>query len=212
MIVVLLLYLQLIHNEELNEMIKRNPYYKTTASTKRIKEVKDLLADVGMRLYNDRDSEEFQVYPIGDVRGGKRTYFTLDRSAEGLEDALHTGLDMARRMKKEKIANPRCRTFQVKRKVGKRTIQVKRKVCNPEENSIDLDNLIGKKIELHEIYYPLSGIGRITESSDSNLKTIGILYKGNIRNKYGIKDKFGIIGFDLHDVIQIKNNKIYIEK
>lgn len=146
-------------------MIKRNPYYKTTASTKRIKEVKDLLADAGMRLHNDRDSEEFQVYPIGDVRGGKRTYFTSDRSAEGLEDALQTGLDMARRIKKEKVANPRkCRTFQVKRKIGKRTIQVKRKICrNPKKSEIkssllDLkDNKYYLFIWKEESNYPAGG-------------------------------------------------------
>lgn len=43
--------------------------------------------------------------------------------------------------KKAKSKNPRCRMLQVKRKVGKRTIKVKRKVCrNPTKyTQADLD-------------------------------------------------------------------------
>lgn len=100
-----------------------------TSITKRKKEVKELLSEVGMNFREDKDWNTFQVWPNGDKRGGLSTHDTLGRSAADLEDALRSGLDMARRLKK---SNPRCRIFQVKRKVGKKTIQVRRKVCNPK--------------------------------------------------------------------------------
>lgn len=105
--------------------------------TERKKEVKDLLSKVGMSFFDNRDTNEFLVWPKGDKKGEDSTYFTLGRTAEDLEDALGSGLDMTRRIKKQ---NPRCRTFQVKRKVGKKTIQVRRKICNPYKTNEDVLN------------------------------------------------------------------------
>ena len=69
-------------------MIKRNPLIKTKSQTTRKKEVKELLSDVGMNFFDNKEWEQFEVWPMGDKRGENSTYFTGNRSSEDLEDAF----------------------------------------------------------------------------------------------------------------------------
>ena len=168
---------------------------KRISRTKRIKEVKDLLSEVGMNFKEDKDWNTFQVWPDGDKRGGSSTYDTLGTSDSDLEDALGTGLDMAKRLKK---ANPRkCKTFQVKRKVGKKTIQVRRKVCNPRNNT-KLSKLIGTKVIIYDKRW-FNNIKGILEISDDK--------------EFEVFDPIKIekIEFDSDSVEKIDRFKIYIK-
>lgn len=64
-------------------------------------EVKEKLSEVGIVLYKDNETSELQVYPRGDKRGDMSTHFTSFRfkpDQDDLEDALRTGLDMAKRL------------------------------------------------------------------------------------------------------------------
>ena len=140
-------------------MIKRklNPKELSPTAAK-IKKVKDKLSEVGIKFFNNKEWDNFQVYPMGDRRGESSTYDTGGNSDGDLQDALNTGLDMAKRLGKGypnfsnigKKANPKCRTIKVRRKIsmgkGKRPriLQVRRKVCNPE--GLDLEN-VREKLE-----------------------------------------------------------------
>lgn len=103
------------------------------ASLEKFQAVKEKLAKVGMSIKRNLDSEEYQVYPKGDIPGKRSTYFTHKLTESDLKDALNTGLDMAERLKARK--NPKCKTIEVRRKIrilGKpRVVKVKRKICNP---------------------------------------------------------------------------------
>lgn len=72
-------------------MTKRAPLEKFQA-------VKEKLAKVGMSIKRNLDTEEYQVYPKGDIPGEDSAHFTNSLSEDDLKDALNTGLDMARRL------------------------------------------------------------------------------------------------------------------
>lgn len=104
------------------------------ASLEKFQIVKEKLAKVGISIKRNLRTEEYQVYPKGDEPGEDSTYFTHKLTESDLEDALNTGLDMAKRLKARK--NPKCKTIEVRRKIrilGKpRVVKVKRKICNPK--------------------------------------------------------------------------------
>lgn len=77
-------------------------------------EVKEKLSEVGMVLYKDNETSELQVYPKGDKRGEMSTHFTSFKfkpDQNDLEDALRTGLDMAKRLGLAR-KNPKISTFE----------------------------------------------------------------------------------------------------
>lgn len=199
-------------------MIKRNPLVKTKSQTIRKKEVKELLSDVGINFFDNKEWEQFEVWPKGDKRGEDSTYFTIKRSSEDLEDALQTGLDMAKRLGKGKpkflVQNPRlskCRTFQTKRKVGKRVIKVTRKICrNPINYSVtndDLLKLVGNKVNL----YLTDGKNNhelLIKGILEKLPNIKISYIKNM-NKWKVSNKNNSINFISFDLDGIDENNIY---
>jgi len=69
------------------------------ATLEQYQAVKEKLAKVGMSIKRNLDTEEYQVYPKGDEPSGDSTYFTHKLTVSDLEDALRTGLDMAKRIK-----------------------------------------------------------------------------------------------------------------
>lgn len=202
-------------------MIKRNPLVKTKSQTIRKKEVKELLSDVGINFFDNKEWEQFEVWPKGNKRGEDSTYFTIKRSSEDLEDALQTGLDMAKRLSKGKIQNPRkCRTFQAKRKVGKRVIKVTRKICrNPSFNRTasyyDLEPLLNKNVEIFATSDGSNFFGKINEY-EGKLKYDRFLrrfYIGKLSDEmrnHSIYTDSKNYYFYLTWVDDIKNNKIYI--
>lgn len=122
------------------------------ASLEKFQIVKQKLAKVGMSIKRNLDTEEYQVYPKGDEPGERSTHFTNSLSEDDLEDALRTGLDMARRLKLRR--NPKCKTIEVKRKIkilGKpRVVKVKRKICNPELDLARMKRLLASELSQYD--------------------------------------------------------------
>ena len=91
------------------------------ATTAQINKVKEKLAKVGIKLVNDSEWNVFRIYPIGDKDS---TYETNGRSEEDLEDALGTGLDLAKSSKRQ---NPRSKVSKKKvKKVAKKVSKTKK--------------------------------------------------------------------------------------
>lgn len=88
------------------------------ATIAQINKVKEKLAKVGIKLVNDSEWNVFRIYPIGDKDS---TYETNGRSEEDLQDALGTGLDLARSSKRQ---NPKSKP---KKKVAKKVSKIKTK-------------------------------------------------------------------------------------
>ncbi len=88
------------------------------ATIAQIKKVKEKLADVGIKLISDSEYNVFRIYPIGDKDS---SYETNGRSEEDLKDALGSGLDLAKKLKKgtpsfsniDKKANPVVRVYEL---------------------------------------------------------------------------------------------------
>lgn len=64
------------------------------------------------------------------------TSFRFKPDQSDLEDALRTGLDMAKRLKARKNPKPKCKVIQVRRKIriaGKsRVVHARKRICNPK--------------------------------------------------------------------------------
>lgn len=85
------------------------------ATTAQITKVKEKLAKVGIKLVNDSEWNVFRIYPIGDKDS---TYETNGRSEEDLQDALGTGLDLAKSSKRQ---NPKSKVSKKKiKKIAKK--------------------------------------------------------------------------------------------
>lgn len=85
------------------------------ATTAQINKVKEKLAKVGIKLVNDSEWNVFRIYPIGDKDS---TYETNSRSEEDLQDALGTGLDLAKSSKRQ---NPKSKVSKKKvKKIAKK--------------------------------------------------------------------------------------------
>lgn len=85
------------------------------ATTAQIKKVKEKLAKVGIKLVSDSEWNVFRIYPVGDKDS---TYETNGRSEEDLQDALGTGLDLARSFKRQ---NPKVKPKKKIKKVAKKS-------------------------------------------------------------------------------------------
>jgi len=90
------------------------------ATTAQITKVKEKLAKVGIKLINDSEWNVFRIYPVGDKDS---TYETNGRSEEDLQDALGTGLDLAKSFKRQ---NPKSKV--AKKKVAKKVSKIKTKI------------------------------------------------------------------------------------
>jgi len=123
------------------------------ATLEQYQAVKEKLAKVGMLIKRNLRTEEYQVYPKGDEPGGDSTYFTHKLTVSDLEDALRTGLDMAKRLGLAR-KNPKCKTIEVRRKIrilGKpRVVKVKRKVCNPELDLARMQRLLASELSQYD--------------------------------------------------------------
>ena len=84
------------------------------ATTAQINKIKEKLAKVGIKLVNDSEWNVFRICPIGDKDS---TYETNSRSEEDLQDALGTGLDLAKRFKRQ---NPKSKPKKKVKKVAKK--------------------------------------------------------------------------------------------
>lgn len=82
------------------------------ATTAQINKVKEKLAKVGIKLISDSEWNVFRIYPVGDKDS---TYETNGRSEEDLQDALGTGLDLARSFKRQ---NPKVKPKKKVKKVA----------------------------------------------------------------------------------------------
>ena len=84
------------------------------ATIAQIKKVKEKLADIGIKLVSDSEYNVFRIYPIGDKDS---SYETNGRSEEDLKDALGSGLDLAKSLKRQ---NPKSKKKASKKKVAKK--------------------------------------------------------------------------------------------
>lgn len=85
---------------------------KTT--TAQINKVKEKLAKVGIKLISDSEWNVFRIYPVGDKDS---TYETNGRTEEDLQDALGSGLDLAKTLKRN---NPKPKSKKKVKKVTKK--------------------------------------------------------------------------------------------
>ena len=88
------------------------------ATTVQINKVKEKLAKVGIKLINDSEYNVFRIYSIGDKDS---SYETNGRSEDDLEDALGSGLALAKSRKRQ---NPKSKP---KKKVAKKVSKTKTK-------------------------------------------------------------------------------------
>lgn len=148
--------------------------------------------------------EYFEAYTeyLANRRHDKaRKYAKLHQEAIDKRDKLQEKIE-----KFSKSKNPRCRTFQVKRKVGKKTIQVRRKICNPSIDNVKYEltnSLIGKKVKLYN-----KSDARLYKSPQFVIQ--GLLTYSSKPSGFRIKDGSGYVEFYMYDIDRIIDNKIYI--
>lgn len=91
------------------------------ATTAQIKKVKEELDSIGIKLVSDSEYNVFRIYPIGDKDS---SYETNGKSEDDLEDALGTGLDLAKSSKRQ---NPKSKVSKKKvKKVAKKVSKTKK--------------------------------------------------------------------------------------
>lgn len=118
-------------------MLKTNKKYKTKKNPS-VFNIKSDLKKLGVTLVTD--DEAYELY----LDENPNIYAILGRDVSNLDDVLEQGIKMS---KIKTAKNPRkCRTFQAKRKVGKRVIKVTRKICR---NPSDLNKKYNKEIDLY---------------------------------------------------------------
>lgn len=115
----------------------------TKATIAQINKVKEKLAKVGIKLVNDSEWNVFRIYPIGDKDS---TYETNGRSEEDLQDALGTGLDLAKSSKRQNPkSKPKKKVKKVAKKAKKKVKKTKRivKTSRPTYRRIAGENAAG---------------------------------------------------------------------
>lgn len=108
------------------------------ATIAQIKKVKEKLDNIGIKLISDSEYNVFRIYPVGNKDS---SYETNGRSEEDLQDALGSGLALAKSLKRQ---NPKPKK-KVAKKVSKTKTKAKRvvKAKQPTYRRIAGENAAG---------------------------------------------------------------------